>query len=257
MVELQFKKYQGTGNDFIMIDGIRQSLRLNPEQIQHLCHRKLGIGADGVIILERDDSSDFYVNYYNSDGSQSFCGNGSRCSVAFSRAVGIISANTCTFRAIDGMHTGELLADGTVKVSMGDVSGMEHLSQGKFLNTGSPHVVTQCNALKDLDIIKAAHDIRYNERFKEKGTNVNFVSEQDGLISIRTYERGVEDETLSCGTGVTAVALALAEEEGFHLREIKTEGGLLRVAFKKEKSEFTHVFLMGAAQEVFFGEIQL
>ncbi len=257
MVELQFKKYQGTGNDFIMIDGITQTVSLNLDQVQRLCDRKFGIGADGIIVIEKDKQADFYVNYYNSDGTQSFCGNGSRCSVAFSRAVGIIQSNSCTFNAIDGLHTGEVLPSGNVKVSMGEVHGIEKIEEGMFLDTGSPHVVMRCSELQNLDVIKAAHEIRYNERFNEKGTNVNFVSEKDGRISMRTYERGVEGETLSCGTGVTAVALSLANGNGHNSIEIQTEGGLLRVAYNKDGETFSSIFLIGPAQEVFFGEIHL
>jgi diaminopimelate epimerase len=257
MVELQFKKYQGTGNDFIIIDGIKQHVSLAPEQIKLLCDRKLGIGADGVIIIEHDEEADFYVNYYNSDGSQSFCGNGSRCSVAFSQRAGIFTGLTCSFNAIDGNHSGEVLANGSVKVSMGDVNGIEQLEEGVFLHTGSPHVVLHCNALKNLDLVSEAQKVRYNERFKAEGTNVNFVSEAEGKISMRTYERGVEDETLSCGTGVTAVALSLASEEGMHLTDIQTKGGVLGVAFNKEKNHFSQIFLMGPALEVFSGTVKL
>lgn len=256
-MKISFKKYQGTGNDFIMINNMDKSLELSVKEVQVLCDRKYGIGADGLILIEPDETADFYVNYFNSDGTQSFCGNGSRCSVDFAKQEEIIHGNSCTFNAIDGLHSGEIVQDELVKVSMGNVDQIEDLNGDFVLNTGSPHYVKRCNALKELDIITEAHKVRYNDRFKDEGINVNFVEHFDDFISIRTYERGVEDETLSCGTGVTAVALSSAVNEGRHQVTLRTLGGDVCVEFEKSESSFKNIFLIGPAESVFSGLVKL
>lgn len=256
-MNITFFKYQGTGNDFIMLNAVDKGITLEPLQIQRLCDRKFGIGADGIILIKTDVKTDFYVDYYNPDGSQSFCGNGSRCAVAFAFAENVFEGKTCSFNAIDGTHTGEVLDIDNIEISMRDVEGIEEVDGDFVLDTGSPHFVRRCNALKELDIITEARKVRYNQRFSEQGINVNFISQNESEIHMRTYERGVEDETLSCGTGVTAVALSSVSEDGVYARKIITKGGDLMVNFKKSGDLFQTIRLQGAAKFVFSGLVNL
>lgn len=256
-MNITFFKYQGTGNDFIMVNAVDKGITLEPLQIQRLCNRKFGIGADGIILIKADVKTDFYVDYYNPDGSQSFCGNGSRCAVAFAFAENVFEGKTCSFNAIDGTHTGEVLDIDNIEISMRDVEGIEEVDGDFVLDTGSPHFVRRCNALKELDIITEARKVRYNQRFSEQGINVNFISQNESEIHMRTYERGVEDETLSCGTGVTAVALSSVSEDGVYARKIITKGGDLMVNFKKSGDLFQTIRLQGAAKFVFSGLVNL
>ena len=256
-MNITFFKYQGTGNDFIMVNAVDKGITLEPLQIQRLCNRKFGIGADGIILIKADVKTDFYVDYYNPDGSQSFCGNGSRCAVAFAFAENVFEGNTCSFNAIDGTHKGEVLDIDNIEISMRDVEGVEEVDGDFVLDTGSPHFVRRCNALKELDIITEARKVRYNQRFSEQGINVNFISQNGSEIHMRTYERGVEDETLSCGTGVTAVALSSVSEDGVYARKIITKGGDLMVNFKKSGDLFQTIRLQGAAKFVFSGLVNL
>jgi diaminopimelate epimerase len=256
-MNITFFKYQGTGNDFIMVNAVDKGITLEPLQIQRLCDRKFGIGADGIILIKADVKTDFYVDYYNPDGSQSFCGNGSRCAVAFAFAENVFEGKTCSFNAIDGTHKGEVLDIDNIEISMRDVEGVEEVDGDFVLDTGSPHFVRRCNALKELDIITEARKVRYNQRFSEQGINVNFISQNGSEIHMRTYERGVEDETLSCGTGVTAVALSSVSEDGVYARKIITKGGDLMVNFKKSGDLFQTIRLQGAAKFVFSGLVNL
>ena len=256
-MNITFFKYQGTGNDFIMVNAVDKGITLEPLQIQRLCDRKFGIGADGIILIKTDVKTDFYVDYYNPDGSQSFCGNGSRCAVAFAFAENVFEGKTCSFNAIDGTHKGEVLDIDNIEISMRDVEGVEEVDGDFVLDTGSPHFVRRCNALKELDIITEARKVRYNQRFSEQGINVNFISQNGSEIHMRTYERGVEDETLSCGTGVTAVALSSVSEDGVYARKIITKGGDLMVNFKKSGDLFQTIRLQGAAKFVFSGLVNL
>jgi len=256
-MNITFFKYQGTGNDFIIVNAVDKGITLEPLQIQRLCNRKFGIGADGIILIKADVKTDFYVDYYNPDGSQSFCGNGSRCAVAFAFAENVFEGNTCSFNAIDGTHKGEVLDIDNIEISMRDVEGVEEVDGDFVLDTGSPHFVRRCNALKELDIITEARKVRYNQRFSEQGINVNFISQNGSEIHMRTYERGVEDETLSCGTGVTAVALSSVSEDGVYARKIITKGGDLMVNFKKSGDLFQTIRLQGAAKFVFSGLVNL
>jgi len=256
-MNITFFKYQGTGNDFIMVNAVDKGITLEPLQIQRLCNRKFGIGADGIILIKADVKTDFYVDYYNPDGSQSFCGNGSRCAVAFAFAENVFEGKTCSFNAIDGTHKGEVLDIDNIEISMRDVEGVEEVDGDFVLDTGSPHFVRLCNALKELDIITEARKVRYNQRFSEQGINVNFISQNGSEIHMRTYERGVEDETLSCGTGVTAVALSSVSEDGVYARKIITKGGDLMVNFKKSGDLFQTIRLQGAAKFVFSGLVNL
>ncbi|WP_340199310.1 diaminopimelate epimerase [Ascidiimonas sp. W6] len=255
---LPFYKYQGTGNDFVIIDNRTLFFpKDDTKLINHLCDRKFGIGGDGLILLENDKISDFRMVYYNSDGQQStMCGNGGRCIVAFANHLGIIQEHT-SFVAIDGLHHAEY-GSGVVKLQMGDVQEVAHFEEYSFLNTGSPHHVQLIDNLEKKDIKKLGAAIRYG-KYGTSGSNINFVEQlSKNEFVVRTYERGVEDETLSCGTGVTAVALAMFDK---HLATsntivLKTPGGALEVNFKKTAAGFSNIFLKGPAQMVFKGEIE-
>jgi len=253
-----FYKYQGTGNDFVLIDNRQlQFSKNNTKLIHQLCDRKFGIGADGLILLENDTEYDFKMVYYNSDGNEStMCGNGGRCIVAFANFLGVIK-NETTFRAIDGKHYATI-DDDIVNLQMQDVSTIEQHDGYVFLNTGSPHHVTFTDEISQIDIKVKGAAIRYGAPYFEEGANVNFVKKlSDTEFRVRTYERGVEDETLSCGTGVTAVALAM-----YHLQEttantitLQVEGGTLQVSFELDATTYKNIFLKGKATQVFKGEI--
>ncbi|MGB1308417.1 MAG: diaminopimelate epimerase [Oceanihabitans sp.] len=254
-----FYKYQGTGNDFVIIDNRRNGFNKRDSQhIAFLCDRRFGIGADGLILLENHDAADFKMIYFNADGNESsMCGNGGRCIVAFAKYLGIIK-DRATFEAIDGMHEAIIEAD-LVKLKMQDVNQIEKHKNHVFLNTGSPHHVQLEQNLKSLDIQTEGAKIRYGSPYFEAGSNVNFVSKANSTtFSVRTYERGVEDETLSCGTGVTAVALAMhfIGETEKNLITLKTKGGDLQVAFQKNKDWYQDIWLIGPATLVFKGTIE-
>lgn len=257
---VKFYKYQGTGNDFIMIDNRQLQLSANTEMIRLLCHRKFGIGADGLIYLQQKEGYDFEMVYFNSDGNEStMCGNGGRCLIRFAHDLGLIG-NKCLFMAIDGEHEGEILPDGTVSLKMKDVEAIENSNGDFVLNTGSPHYVQFVNQADSINIIPQAHAIRYNERFAANGINVNFAEKKSmNELFVRTYERGVEDETLSCGTGVVASALSLAYKSGLSLNEVSitTPGGKLSVAFSAFGKGYNNIYLKGPAQQVFEGEIDI
>lgn len=254
---IKFYKYQGTGNDFIIINDLDEFL--SAENIIKLCDRKYGIGADGIIFMNKSDKADFNMMYYNADGSESFCGNGSRCAVKHAKHLGWIS-NECKFTSNDGEHTAEV-SEESVKLKMHDVDFIVVEDMGYILNTGSPHYIAYTEDLEQLDLIKAAHEIRYSERFKEVGINVNYLESKNGILHIRTYERGVEDETLSCGTGATAAAIAhYLEQDSTQKRynqKLKTKGGNLNVSFEKKKNCFENIVLSGPADLVFQGNISL
>lgn len=256
-MEINFSKYQGTGNDFVMVDnmsGMYDSLSVN--QIKFLCDRKLGVGADGLIKLSSKKGYDFEVEYFNADGSQSFCGNGARCSVAFAKAIGIIKMKT-TFYAIDGMHKAFVEGD-NVRLEMLPVSGYYMVNDDFVMDTGSPHYIHFVNKINDKDIVEFGRSIRYSDEFKDNGINVNTLeSISDFEVNVATYERGVEDETLSCGTGVTACALAyMVKKEQFQSEIIiNTKGGVLKVAAEREEMNFTNIWLTGPATFVFDGSI--
>ena len=253
-----FYKYQGTGNDFVMIDN--RQLIFNKKDTKHiafLCDRRFGIGADGLILLENHDTLDFKMVYYNADGNESsMCGNGGRCLVAFAKQLGLIN-NKATFEAIDGLHHATIDND-IVKLQMQDVLEVEKHKNHVFLNTGSPHHVQFEDGIDDFDIKTKGAKIRYGVPYNEAGSNVNFVKKlSDSNFRVRTYERGVEDETLSCGTGVTAVALAMhyiGETEKNHIT-LKVEGGNLEVCFDVENGTYKNVWLIGPATFVYKGTI--
>jgi len=258
-----FHKYQGTGNDFVMIDQRDKTIvdHKNAKLISLLCDRRFGIGGDGLILLENSDKRDFRMVYFNADGRQSsMCGNGGRCLVRFAHALGIFEKHT-TFEAIDGLHEGKLNDDSTISLLMSDVKKIKYINSNSYeLNTGSPHLVTFCENLPS-DIKIEGAKIRYSDEYYLEGINVNFVQNEDSLINVATYERGVEDETYSCGTGVTAAAIAYAVHN--HLKgdvtiQIKTKGGPLSVSFVRiGEFEFNHIWLTGPAVSVFTGKIDL
>ncbi len=256
---VNFHKYQGTGNDFIMIDN--RALLMNKNQtelIRQLCDRRFGIGADGLILLQEKLSVDFEMVYFNSDGRESsMCGNGGRCLIKFAKNLGLISSR-CSFDAIDGPHEGEILADGNISLKMQDVGRIENYNGDYLLNTGSPHYVSFANEVEGMNIVDLAKNIRYSTRFEKEGINVNFVEKKsDREIYVRTYERGVEGETLSCGTGVVASALALANKTGTIMNDVsvQTPGGSLRVKFEPSGNGFRNIYLIGPAEKVFEGSI--
>ena len=258
-MKLIFYKYQGTGNDFIMIDN-RQNVfgKKDAKRIAFLCDRRFGIGADGLILLERHDTLDFKMTYYNSDGHEStMCGNGGRCITAFAKYLGLIK-NQATFEAIDGMHH-STIENGIVKLQMQDVNLVNAYDNHVYLNTGSPHHVQMEINLKELDIKSKGSKIRYGKPYNETGSNVNFVKKiSNDIFAVRTYERGVEDETLSCGTGVTAVALAMhyIGETEKNMVTLQTPGGDLKVSFERYKDSYKNIWLIGPAVQVFKGEIE-
>lgn len=252
-----FHKYQGTGNDFVIIDNRSQFFsKTDTHLIEKLCDRKFGVGGDGLILLEEHPSVDFRMIYFNADGHESsMCGNGGRCMVAFAKALGIIQMET-TFEAIDGMHEAQI-EDGIVHLKMQDVQDIKTTSNYAFLDTGSPHHVTLRSDLKDLDVKVEGAAIRFSNLYGEAGCNINFVHQLDSsTFAVRTYERGVEDETLSCGTGVTAVALAMHKQEKTMATEIAlhVEGGQLQVRFRSAEMGYEDIYLVGPAQWVFKGE---
>ncbi len=260
-MKVLFSKYQGTGNDFVMLDNLDGKYnQLTVKQIQHLCDRRFGVGADGLIKINAHSTLDFEVDYYNSDGSKSFCGNGARCSISFAEKLGI-DVIDCTFLAIDGLHKAHKI-DELIYLGMGDVENIQ-LSESDFiLNTGSPHFVRFTDNLTEIDIVELGRKIRYSEPFKKEGINVNVAEvKADKQLNVLTYERGVEDETFSCGTGVTAVALAYAKLkklEGKHTVQIQVKGGLLAVNFNRVgENSFKNIELIGPGEFVFSGEIDV
>jgi diaminopimelate epimerase len=257
-MEIHFHKYQGTGNDFIIVDNRSQVFPKNNVSLIHkLCDRRFGIGADGLILLEPSEKHDFTMVYFNADGKQgSMCGNGGRCIVAFAKKLNMIK-NKTTFDAADGVHFAEIENE-LVNLQMADVENIEIYDTHAFLNTGSPHHVNFCNVVDNLNVREMGSKIRYGAPYFEEGTNVNFVEQISGnSFKVRTYERGVEDETLACGTGVTAVAIAANKSNKTAEEKIYIEvlGGKLEVSFKKEGNSYKNVFLKGPAQFVFEGKI--
>jgi diaminopimelate epimerase len=257
--KVKFYKYQGTGNDFIMIDNREVSFPKNDTAlINKFCDRRFGIGADGLILLENDDQVDFKMVYYNSDGKESsMCGNGGRCIVAFAKQLSIIDQKT-TFVAVDGLHHATILDDNNVALQMKDVDEVLIHDEYVFLNTGSPHHVTLVNDLQEMDVKQNGKAIRYSELYGEAGSNVNFVSQiSENHFAIRTYERGVEDETLSCGTGATAVAIAMHSiyKTKKNKISIDVQGGQLVVSFELNETVYEKVFLEGPAEFVFEGQV--
>lgn len=260
-MKIRFFKYQGTGNDFIILDNRDHAYdSLSKEQVAFLCNRRFGIGADGLMLLNSLPGYDFEMKYYNSDGRESsMCGNGGRCLTKFANDMGIVQS-TYNFLAIDGAHEASMNTDGTVALKMNDVDDIKFDHGNFILNTGSPHFIKMSEDVMHIDVIKKGREIRESAEFKEDGINVNFVEQTDhpDKIIVRTYERGVEDETLSCGTGVTAAALVCNHNEnGFNRVEVQTRGGHLSVEYDKIGDSYRDIWLNGPAEKVFEGEIEL
>lgn len=259
---LPFHKYQGTGNDFILVDNRSGAWNhLSTEQIRHLCDRRFGIGADGLMLLNHREDFDFEMRYFNSDGREgSMCGNGGRCLVKFAWHLGIRPA-AYHFIAIDGPHEAEIDADGTVSLRMTDVHRIDKHNGDFILNTGSPHYIKMVTDVAHEDVYRKGRDIRYSKPFADEGINVNFVEQLDqpDKIRVRTYERGVENETFSCGTGVTAAALVCYHNaNGFNQVDVITQGGQLSVEFDRvDDNRFENIWLCGPAEKVFEGSVIL
>ena len=254
---IEFYKYQGTGNDFIIIDDREESFNINDHQlITALCERRMGIGADGLILLRDHDKYDFEMIYFNSDGCKSsMCGNGGRCIIAFAQLLEIINEET-TFMAVDGEHKGQFLGD-TIALQMQDVKEIEGVGDGLVIDTGSPHYIEIVDDLNCMDVNKEGRKIRNSKLFKNKVINVNFV-QYSMYIQVRTYERGVEAETLSCGTGVVATAIAMHYANCIedNLINIRTKGGGLSVSFEQYKGIYRNIWLSGEARMVYAGEFE-
>lgn len=258
-MQIQFSKYQGTGNDFVIIDNRLGDINLSQTQIAFLCDRKKGIGADGLMLLGVAEGFDFKMTYYNADGTEgSMCGNGGRCLTQYAFDNGIVKEHYM-FIAIDGPHEATIDKNGWVYLKMSDVNAVEKGDNFLIANTGSPHYIEFVTDIKNVAVVEKGKAIRYNERFSKEGINVNFVEKQTDKLFVRTYERGVENETLSCGTGVTAAALlANINNLGEHTINIETLGGNLAVSFNnKGDNNFDNIWLKGPGTFVFKGTISV
>ncbi len=260
-MKLNLSKYQGTGNDFILLDNRENKYNvLTEKNIKKLCDRHFGIGADGLMLLNEKEDYDFEMIYYNSNGKVgSMCGNGARCITRFAYDCGI-KKPSYKFLAYDGAHESTIDLEKNVSLKMSDVDEVSFSSNRYLLNTGSPHYIKFVSDIKTVDVVKEGRAIRYNKEFSEKGVNVNFVQVlSEDEIYVSTYERGVEDETLSCGTGVTACALVAAHNDnGFNTVKVKTKGGKLRVEFEKTSDNiFKNIWLSGAAEFVFQATVEI
>jgi diaminopimelate epimerase len=260
-MKIAFTKYQGAGNDFIIVDNRNGDLKLTTTQIAFLCDRRFGIGADGLMFVEKSSTASFRMVYYNADGREStMCGNGGRCIAAFAHDRHI-AGTTMHFDAVDGVHEARILEGTTIALHMQDVNEIQVFDNYTFLNTGSPHVVMEVQNIETYNVFQKGRDIRYSDSFVNiGGTNVNFIERRDDdVIQIRTYERGVEDETLACGTGVTAAAImSVGDAIGDFDIPVQARGGLLSVQFSKTNADKAHgIILSGPATKVFEGQIQL
>lgn len=271
-MKIHFFKYQATGNDFVLIDNRSGRYSFSAEQVKAICDRKFGVGADGLMLIEKDRDVTFNLQYYNSDGSQSLCGNGSRAAINMAASLGMVNGKA-SFRAFDGLHDAEIAEGGIVRLKMNDVTDVKKIDGDYFINTGSPHVVRFVTGVATYPVVETGRKIRYSDQFNDGGTNVNFVEIlSDNTLFVRTYERGVEDETLSCGTGVTAAALAASYRRLTSPVSVKTPGGLLTVEYKTRQQDatsgqgglptgqagiFQEIYLIGPAKLVFEGDLEL
>ncbi len=268
-MSIQFHKYQATGNDFVLIDNRKSKRSYSAESVKKICDRRFGVGADGLILIEETEGADFNMIYFNSDGSQSLCGNGCRSAVDFASRLNIVKDKT-SFRAFDGLHQATMLANKNIKLKMANVSGIRKMNKDFFIDTGSPHFIRFVTNLSEINVVEDGRKIRYSDIFMPAGTNANFVELlPNNTIAVRTYERGVEDETLSCGTGVTAAAIAASFRGYFSPVNIKVQGGSLTVEFKpgdliasltsegNVSDTFVDVFLIGPAKMVYEGVLEL
>lgn len=261
-MHVNFRKYEATGNDFVVVDNRAAAIKLSTAQIRKICDRRFGVGADGLMLIEADPVLDFNLIYFNADGSQSLCGNGARAAVRMASSLGIINGKA-SFNAHDGQHDAEVVSSEIVRLKMNDVTGVRAVGEYQFVHTGSPHVVRFVSNVKEYAVTDEGRRIRNDEAFMPDGTNVNFVERlESNTLFVRTYERGVEAETLSCGTGVTAAALA-AYCHGYQSPvKIKSLGGELQVEFKARQSgsngpAFYDIFLIGPAKMVFEGRLEI
>lgn len=263
-MKVKFFKYQGAGNDFVVIDNRDKTFDPSIDRVELLCDRNFGVGADGLMLLENDDKYDFYMRYFNADGKEStMCGNGGRCIAEFAKQLGIGTSEKVVFNSIDGLHEAyfvEVEDEPLVKLKMIDVKEIKEYDDYYFLNTGSPHYVTFVEELEDMDVFSEGEAIRNDPKFAPGGTNVNFVEIMEDEIFVRTFERGVEDETLACGTGSTAAAIAAALflESDQNVWDVEVLGGMLQVSFdRKEDGTFENIWLTGPAEMVFEGTIEV
>lgn len=260
-MNIKFSKYQGAGNDFILIDHRMGELKnIDNALVARLCDRRFGIGADGLMFLTQHQDYDFEMIYYNADGHiGSMCGNGGRCIVAFAKHLGVIDTET-SFLAVDGPHYAKITAEGNwVELQMIDVDQINRDGNAFVLNTGSPHYVEKVSHLATMDVFNEGKAIRNNNTYKAQGINVNFVEDKGDHLFVRTFERGVEDETYACGTGVTAVAMAMAQQQapGHIQTPIEVLGGKLQINFDYDGTKFSNVFLCGPAERVFDGTVEV
>ena len=262
-MKINFHKYEGSGNDFIIIDNLYGLYNnIDPMFISKICDRKFGIGSDGLILIDRSKDYDFTMRYFNSDGSElGFCGNGSRCIVKYANKLGIIN-KTAIFEAFDGVHYAEIINKDHIKIKMNDInmSGSDKITLENnklYLNNGSPHLVIRSKNLDKIDVFNEGRKIRYNNKYHDEGVNINFFEYKDKICKLRTYERGVENETLSCGTGAIATAIALNYSNIVDSNEIKIsmKGGDLSISFDRIGEVFSNIWLSGGANEVYKGEI--
>jgi diaminopimelate epimerase len=257
-MDLHFFKYHGAGNDFIIADNRELTFPAdNISLVEKLCNRRFGIGADGLMLLQNHHGYDFEMRYFNSDGREaSMCGNGGRCIAAFAHRLGLTGRHT-TFIAVDGPHEAVMEEDGDVSLKMSDVGELQLTGNDYFLDTGSPHFVRFVDDLDLVDVVKEGRSVRYSETYREKGTNVNFVRQLANHLIVYTYERGVEDETLACGTGITAAVLSAASRSGMDegCFTVRAKGGNLSVSFEKSGNGFRNIWLKGPAAFVFQGVV--
>lgn len=256
-MRFSFYKYEGTGNDFIVIDNRSLSFPSpSVALIKKLCDRRFGIGADGLLLVEQSSTVDFHLHYFNSDGSSSFCGNGSRCAVHLTHQLGI-SKDRIVFTAFDGLHEA-YVKNNLIHLKMVDVKTIKKGNDFFELYTGSPHYVKFVEDVHVVDVVKEGRAIRMRSEYKEQGINVNFVQRvDDHSIFVRTYERGVEDETLSCGTGVAACALVMGMLGCSSPIHVHTKGGELQVMFSQKETLFESIYLIGSVTLVFTGQVEL
>lgn len=262
LTKAHFYKYQGAGNDFVLIDNRSSNFEYKDNNIVlQLCDRRFGVGGDGLMLLQDHPDYDFEMLYFNADGKLgSMCGNGGRCIVAFAKHLGIIDTAT-NFLAVDGPHYAKISAEGNwVELQMIDVKDITKDGSAYVLNTGSPHYVDKVSGLAEMDVYTTGKEIRNNSTYLKEGINVNFVEDKGDHLFVRTFERGVEDETFACGTGVTAVALAIAKDKaqtGAIKTAVKVLGGDLSIEFNYDGDRFSNIFLCGPAELVFEGDIKI
>ncbi len=254
---IPFSKYHGAGNDFILIDNRNKTYQFTEKQIKKLCHRRFGIGADGLMLLEKDTETDFRMKYYNSDGKEgSMCGNGGRCIVAFADEIGIKKEHY-HFIAIDGLHQA-FLRNIEVNLKMSDVFDIQKFKNDWFLDTGSPHAVEIVKDINTVNVSEEGKNLRHDTRFGKYGCNVNFIEINNTNLKIRTYERGVEAETYACGTGAVASAIIANQlNKNQNKFTIEALGGQLEVSFENTNNNYTNIWLKGPAIQVFCGEINI